>query len=602
MNNEELCWKADKISMADDKLKQSDEELRKMLLSQEGEIFGLIKVPKPIASALTVVLPKIMQGVTQKAKPLVTKGATALASSLLSTSSDQAQRIGELTGRGFEFTFPYLRNIGEFVGTSKKSRQQNAALNSWLAPMAQANKTSGNSGGLFNDGFSGNRMVANARGIISSATRRNLLINTTGLGSTLMQNVTAEMGQNIERDRTATTPRKGNNDKDAASAASAASDKLEARIRQHKMLDTYGTLATGALEEGIKATGAPPDPLKMIEGTSLGMVRKLVDFMRTAGVDCQKIDDHKIDQIADMVKNIYQKYQKEQGRGEIPSHSMNEAAAIIAQNLVRGDLSPLSLVNVIGKDELLDNTKLEFVAQDKMLAVLAKEMQILPRSSTINVQAFLNSQVYGLGDVANHVKSTDKDERALASITLPTGVLMKAGMKKADIFKLREQLTSSDMGNIFTVIANSLETLSAADLQKNYGFTADTNKFIVRHAQEGPIDYTQMSPDERNTVNHIIAAVTMGLPSAKVQEIIARSKELPPIDSIASPDQAEEASPPGKSIMEQYGLKDKQRPAEWVELDSIKNRQQDKPLARGPAASHTDHVNSRPRGASVALS
>ncbi|HEU5046746.1 MAG TPA: hypothetical protein VFT64_02780 [Rickettsiales bacterium] len=583
--------------MADDKLTKDEEELKKVLLNQDGEIFGLIKVPATLASALNFVLPRIMQGITQKTKPFVTKGTTALASSLLSAPPDQAQRIGELTGRGFEFTFPYLRNISEFIGTGKKGRQQNATLNNWLAPIAQANKASGNSSGLFNNGFSGNKMVASARGIINSSTRRNLMINTTGLSSTLMQNVTAEMGQNIARDQSA-SPRKGNADKDSVSASS---DKLEARIRTHKMLDTYGTLVTGALEQSIKATTAPPDPLKVIDGTSLGMVRKLVDFMRTEGVDCQKIDDHKVGQIADKVKDIFQKFQKEQGRGEIPSHSMKEVADIVAQHLVRGDLSPLSLINIIGKEELLDKTKLEFVSQDKINEVLVKETQILPRSATINVQAFLNTQVYGLGDVANHVKSSDKDERALASIVLPTGVLMKAGMKKADIFKQREQLTSSDMGNIFTVIANSLETLSAADLQKNYGFTADTNKFIVRHAQEGPIDYTQMSPDERNTVKHIIASVTMGLPSAKVQEIIARSKELPPIDSMVAPEQAEEAAP-GKSIMEQYGIKGKERPEEWVELDSIKNRPQNNPLARGPAPSHADHVNSRPRGASVALS
>lgn len=553
--------------MADDEIDQK--QLTNFVVDKKsGKIFGFIPLPEPLSSIAVTIIPRAIQAISEGGKPYIEKALSAFALSL-KMPDEQAKKIGRSGATAFAYAIPFLGNASEFISTLRQSRKNEKDLHKLVSPALPRN--SGLSRIFGNSSTSGNKMVAYARGVIKKDTSRNLNMNTASLAPSVLNSYITRINDSIK------SLRRGSGTPSPTGEARSTDDLIKALEKRHSMLKDYGLLVAGGLNTGVQKAGSLPDPMKTIrEKTSLGTVLALQEYMRTCGVDCKKLSESTIEKIQKQVVEAFQQFQHEQGRGAIPSHSMNEVAGFITQHLVHGDLSALSLINIIGKEELLNKTKLEFTSAEHIQEVIEKETRAFPRSATIDVPKFLEGKSFTLQDISTHARSRDAEERKITAWLFPTGVLLRAGMKKEEIYKQRDAVTPSEIANLFTVVANEIENLSEADLKKAYEFGPEINKFIVQCAQDPKaIDFALQSADETEKVKRILSSILMGEPSDRVQALITASRELPErsLESDAAEEELEpESKTAGKSIRDKYGIKDrreaikqKEKPEKWAD-------------------------------------
>ncbi|MEI6730622.1 MAG: hypothetical protein WCL30_05120, partial [Pseudomonadota bacterium] len=487
--------------------KQADALLKEFINKKDGKILGM-QIPEPFASMATFFLPRIKGKISSIGEEPVRNAVTNLLTSA-KVNPELAAKIGQFSGRGFAYGFPYITNIFDLYDTSSIHRENKHKLHQKLEPLLNANIAAKNEGilgsvkGIFSEAYAGNKMLEGAFGVISDNTYHNLKRDACSLGSTAVNNVATYLKPD-----------------DGQSASQAANDPEKKflgidRESAYKFLNDYGTEISGALEAGAKATMKRPDPMKIIQDRSLGSVFYIQEYMRTHEIGSVGNNPSKqeISQINAKVIEAFQKFQGEEKHGAIPSHRMNEVANQITEQLVYGDMHPLSLINIIGNQSLLNESKNGLVNSEIVQEVIAKEIAIFSKGATVNVTEFMSELNYTIDDVKHDINSGDKDRAALVTILHPESVLLAAGMKKTEINELRGHISNRALADMLSVVIDDLAQQPNRDLQDK-GYSKDAIGFIHQLAGQ---------PDEVfNAIENNITRESLLMPLLQLSSELSR--------------------------------------------------------------------------------
>jgi len=469
------------------------------VMSKDGRVLGgLMQVPESLAVVIRGLQPIIKEKLADVSEKPVATAVTAIAKAA-HVSDATAHKAGDMTAKVVKnVVLPYVDNIGD-VGTSVKiHREKRKALLAELAPLLNANmeakKGKGVVGaitGVFDRGYSDNKMVEAGLKAITDETYANLTKDAVNTIPSVVVNYTQHLKGRLE---TATA----NNDQ--AEVAS-----INKSLENNKLW--LGGAGVSAEELGKHLANKSDDKFSQ---TSLNKVRELQEYIRGNNLDGldRLVSDSAVAQVADRVADIFQTYQKEQGHKAIPSHRLKDVSQAIAEELVGGELHALSLVNIIGKDRLLTESKDGLASADKVKTVLKDEISHFSKASTITAQEYLDGAGYTMDDVKAHLSSKDKDVRAMVAVLHPDSVLLEAGAKKDEIKEMRSHVSKKMMEGVYSAVLNGLNQQSAEQLE-TLGLDRRDMKYLEEHEGQ-PIQAELRNKANEAHVKKIVAKALMG--------------------------------------------------------------------------------------------
>lgn len=505
---------------ADAMREHSARQLENTIASEDGSLLGgLVTLPEPLAIALRGFLP-LLSGKLATFIHEPARGAfTSVAKSL---GAKNAEAVGGAMAKGTALAVPYVTNALDFVGTGRQHVKERNELLATLEPLLSANKEAHKTGGvknamsaMFDNGYADNKMVQHALGEIKKRTYSRFTMDAVRVVPTFIVNY----GSGIEA-RLSDEFHKHPDQRDEG--------LIEDLKRKHERVDLW-TTGSGGLAEGLnqyakkKANASASD-------TSLDKVLQLQQFIRDNALDSPNsiASGTDVSGVAARVEEVFQTFQKEQGYTHIPTHRMQEAAKIIAKELVEGDLHALSLVNLVGNEKLLNDRKDGLVSSEKIASVLKQETDRFSKNAAITSEDFLKDRPFSLDDVKAHVLSKDKDERALAAVLVPDATLIEAGMKREDIKPLRDHFSRKVQEGVFTAVIASLSQQTDEQLAEK-GFSRESILFVREHdpRQEGAetIHHAMKTRASAQAAKDVVLEELMGEPSQKWQSYIASVKQ-----------------------------------------------------------------------------
>jgi len=176
-------------------------------------------------------------------------------------------------------------------------------------------------------------------------------------------------------------------------------------------------------------------------------------------------------------------------------------------------MHPLSLINIIGNQSLLNESKNGLVNSEIVQEVIAKEIAIFSKGATVNVTEFMSELNYTIDDVKHDINSGDKDRAALVTILHPESVLLAAGMKKTEINELRGHISNRALADMLSVVIDDLAQQPNRDLQDK-GYSKDAIGFIHQLAGQ---------PDEVfNAIENNITRESLLMPLLQLSSELSR--------------------------------------------------------------------------------
>jgi len=513
---------------SEDKNELGEEHAQKILsgiVNDKGYVAGLFRLPEPFFTMYKVAEPRIQQWLAEAGEPRISSAARAAAIALKIPNPDT---MGQWAGYLFKKGFPFLTDIGNVWRTGQIHRENKKQVLEELAPLLAANKNQ-NSGGvvggitnLFLGGYEGNEMVQYALKLVTKETYKNLTQN----AASIIPRSVQLYGQHI------------NEQLKAAGKMGAENQPANIEELQKKadFVENWGLPLSGAMEQGAAKAIKGASCHSLIRQSSLGVVMDLKEYVRQQELDRPEAqgDRYQLTHVAELVEEAFQRAQKEQGRHVIPTKRMKDAARLIAEELVNGNMQVLSLVNIIGKKELLNSKGDGLISDDKIRDALAKEMDIYSKGSAIDVDAFMKELNYSLDDIKRHLQSKDKDEQALVVLLHPDAVLIAAGMKKEDIAEYRKHISGRMADGVFgTLIDNLGSKYDNAGLEE-MGFDRQSIQFIRSHEGDPQaIAYALKDAREKTQVVEIARTALMGAESSEWRDLIEKSRTAGKTDAAA---------------------------------------------------------------------
>lgn len=469
------------------------------VMSKDGRVLGgLVQVPESLAVVIRGIQPIIKEKLADVSEKPVASAVTAIARAAR-VSDAAAVKAGETTAKVVKnVVLPYVDNIGDVAATVKIHREKRKALMADLAPLLSANleakKGKGVVGaitGVFDHGYSDNNMVESALKAITQETYSNLTRDAVNTIPSAVVNYTQHLKTKLD---TAT-----------AAGDMAEVNSINKALENNKLW--LGGAGVSAEELGKHLANKSEDKFSQ---TSLNKVLELKEYIRSNNLDGldRLVSDGAVAQVADKVADIFQTYQKEQGHKAIPSHRLKDVSQVLAEELVGGDMHALSLVNIIGKDKLLTESKDGLASAEKVKAVLKEEVSHFSKSSTITAQEYLDGAGYTLDDVKAHLGSKDKDVRALVAVLHPDSVLLEAGAKKEEIKDLRAHVSRKMSEGVYSAVLNGLNAQSTEQLEA-LGLDRRDLKYLEEHEGQ-PIQAELRNKANEAHVKKIVAKALMG--------------------------------------------------------------------------------------------
>lgn len=532
----------------------TQEDLQQFARSAMGDgntkLFGLIPLPKFLYATAIALLPAAIEEFTGLGAKQISQGVTKAGTKL---GVNNADRIGTMSGKGFSLLFPYVRNIGDVYGTVKTHRENTRWLHQQVATLTAANMAARSNGvvgkitgkllhpGVGNDG---NKMLAYASGLIRKGTMNNLTMDSINVAPSILTNLKMRTAAKFEElEKTASFNPEG--------------DQAKVLDTRKKVLSWvikgFGPLSAAA--EG-ELTRFSDNPQATIAATSLGTVLAIEEYMRREGIGTPKYEPNVTDvrEVAQMVADAFQKYQREQHYAPLPTRPLQETAQLIAENLIEGDMHALSLINIIGKEQLLDGKKSSFISKDKIQEVIAKETTVLSKTSTLDVEAYMNDRDYTLDDIKAHLQSSNADEKALVVLLHPAPVLKAAGLKQNQIDDLQNHLSTRLTENMFVAVIGGLDRKSDSELQ-DMGYNRHDVQFIREAAQDPELLIEALhTAAGQEKVKNVVGNAVMGESAGGEywQDLVTKSKNMPeptsPDHEPNGPHGKKDRSPTGASL------------------------------------------------------
>lgn len=507
------------------------------VVSQSGEVLGgLMKLPGPLAVVVRGFQPYLVGKLADIGEEPVKNFATRVAQRV---GAANPEAIGHKFGRGAALVLPYTLNVAGVVTTARRHMEERKELFDALAPLLEANKEAHKSQGgslaalkgLFDSGYSDNKMVSTALQNV----RKNTFTRLTRNAADLLPSFAVNYSTHAEgRLRQAYESEAGRQE----------IATLEKKVKDADML----RLVSGNVVEGLGLYFEGKRGRNPLAETSLGKVFELHEFIRANDLDSPNsvASSGAVEQVAGAVEDIFQTFQKEQGRRNIPSHRMRDAAHVIANEIVAGDLNSLSLVNIVGQEKLLNANKDGIVSTEKIGAVVKAETKYFSKSSTITSEEFLQNANYTLGDVKTHLQSKDMDERSLTVLLHPDSVLLEAGATKDEIKGMREHLSSRMVEGVATALVEALAKKPDEQLM-DAGFTREDLVFIREHNGPGAesITHAMQSRAGVEQVKSIARNALMGEESTTWRDVIAAGRASAKQEDKAVPEKSDGSPPRG---------------------------------------------------------
>ncbi len=474
---------------------QQAESLMGAIQSSNGRVLG-IKLPEPFPSLWDVFSGRALQFISDS-------GGKAAGDFVASaTRSGAAGRAVEL---GLTYGLPHVPQAVGLAMLAKEHKANRAVVLDPLESLLKAN-ISADQKMLFNNGYSGNKMVEYALGRVTEGTYQ-------GLKFLAVDSVTA-----VKNNATSFLDKK--NDE-----LSNKEQKALGLLQSDWSNDLVGTARLG-----IKKTLKSINVEEALDNTSLGKVYGLEEIIRRGGLDSPNTvaSSEDVNAVAEKVSEIFQAYQKEQKHRHIPTHRLQEVSKAIAKELIEGDLHALSLVNLVGNERLLNDKKDGLVSGEKLAEVITKEIKTFSKNSAITSEDFLkNHDTFTLDDIKAHIQSKDVDERALTAVLVPESVLMETGVKKETIEAWKKHLSAKMQEAVFGAVVTGLAQQSDEQLAEKK-FSREAVMFIREHdqSQQGAesIEHAMKTRATAEAVKDVVLTELMGEPSQKWQSYIANVK------------------------------------------------------------------------------
>jgi hypothetical protein len=488
------------------------EQLAGAVVSKDGDVLGgLFKLPKPLRIMFQLFLPDVKEKISKIGGAQVTKLVEAGAEAL-HVPAAEAQKIAKGAGLATAYIVPYIDNIGDLNKTRKIHDENKKALLADLAPLLVANRTcekKGITGGRWSSGYEGNRMIERAMQAVNSITYHNLATDATNAISNATVNYTTHIENKLAAAKTAT---------DGKAVA-----HLEKTLTN---LDNWGRKAGGAVQMGAQEYAQSGELKETIGKLSFGGVLEIRDYLHSNELDGVKKsgeNDYHVDEVARMVESTFKQFQQEGGNRPLPSQRLHDVSTKLAKQLVDGDMSYLSLFNIIGKGELLNDKQNGFVGNEKIEHILRKETGMLNKSTTLDVDDFLSKNNYTSDDLKGRLQTKDVDERALVVMLNPEPVLLKAGMKKEEIDQLRSHGAERVVEKMIVPMIASLSAIPEEELRKK-GYD-DEDLALLRNLENAEAVKNAMSGrDHGEGMKGVLRKGIMGQDSAYWQELIQKGK------------------------------------------------------------------------------
>ena len=502
-----------------------DKEQADMLLSaafnsDDGTVFGF-QMPEPFLSFFTAFKQDINDFLTKTGAPTIKNAVTKMAIAA-KVSPELAEKIGDYSGIGFAHGLPYLSNIFDFRKVAKDHKDNKKWLDDQLSTFINAHSPKnegiiGNITGMFSGGYAGNKMLDTANGFIANNTKQKLSRESVKLLPNLINNRTTYIREKIESSGVV----------DESGEKSESNLDIGKHEKELKFLTGWGNKIAGVLGIGINKMMKSESPKNLINKSSLGMVLKIQEYMRQNEIgERGSPSNSEVSQITNMVANVFQQFQKEQGHPAIPSHRMNELAKQISEELVFGDMQPLSLIDLIGKETLLNEQKNGVVNSERAKDIISAEIAIFSKGSTVNVTEFMGEQNHELEDIKSHLASENKDMRAMVTILYPQSVLVAAGLKPQEISELRDHLSNEVIASMFSVVIDDLAQRPKLELQ-DMGFSTEAINSVRRY-KDRPEEIAEVIANEssvRKGLENIVRAGAGGQDCTYWQDLVAQTHE-----------------------------------------------------------------------------
>lgn len=476
--------------------------LGRVVKSNDGRVLGM-KMPEPFPSLWDVFSGRALQALSD--------GGGKTAGKLVAKAT-HSEAAGKATENAITYGIPHIPQAVQLGGIARRHKENRSIVLEPLAPLLAANK--GSAGKHFDSGYSGNKMVEYALGKVTADTYQ-------GLKGVAVDSTTAIVNNATSYLKRAENP----------------SEKGQKALGF--INNGWGNDLVGTARLGIKKTIKNIDVEQVVGETSLGKVRDLAEDIRVdLGSSHGAASASAVQAVAEKVENIFETYQKEQGHKHIPTHRMREVSTMLAEQLVSGDLHALSLVNIIGKEQLLTDKKDGFVSSEKIAGVVKKELEIFSKDSAITSQDFLDGKSFSLDDIKTHLQSKDKDERALVAILVPESVALEAGAKKEELKDYREHISAKLQEGIFAAVVNGLATQSDEQLSKK-GLSDEAIAFVRDHQEQGAesIGHALHRRTGKDHLEEIAGAALIGEDSGKWRTIITEGRSLAAGKPAANDDQ-----------------------------------------------------------------
>ena len=502
--------------MVDEIGKDNAEQITRQLVNEKDKtIFG-IQVDPVLFYTLNPFVPRIKNIISHTGEPYIKSSVVSLALAA-KVPEATAQKVGEVAGRAFTYVFPYIPNLIDLKKTASIHKKNKEWLDDEIKVIIDAHSNKGegiigNITNVFSGGYS-NKMVDYAYGIISSDTTHNIKKDFLRMAPNLVNNAYSYAEEKIK-----------SIDGESEGQVVTPNNEVDRYKKALKFLD-IGKEVAGGLDTAADKLMERESPKSFISKSSLGMVLRLKEYMRQHEIDGSRTTSNsEISQVTNMVAATFQQFQKEQGNPAIPSHRMNELARQITDELVFGDMQPLSLIDLIGKENLLNEQKNGVVNSEKAKDVISAEIAIFSKGSTVNVNEFMGEQNHELEDIKSHLASENKDMRAIVTILYPQSVLVAAGLKPQEISELRDHLSNEVIASMFSVVIDDLAQKPKLELQ-DMGFSTEAINLVKRY-KDRPEDISELianEPSARKGLENIVRAGIGGQDNTYWQDLVAET-------------------------------------------------------------------------------
>jgi|GEM_PF-3857994 len=418
--------------------KEQAEKIASGMISAEGELLG-IPVPKEALLAISPFLNKLVSVASEHGAKFIEQHLGGLLQSL---NVSQAQPIAKYTGLAFAYALPFAGNIGQVVKTARQHNENYNEFIKSIAPVLEAhNKADGTNMFSINAMFCKckpeNAMIAHSTNILNEYSIGRCKQNVANLPNAILQTLLTTVKNNLA------DVRHGKN-QDPNADKQVQIDKL---TKTSNLLEDWGGafvgMVTGFFGAGVKVN----DPEKAIAASAMGSVSKIETYIKTNGLTTlsRPAERSELDELTKLVKETFERFQKEQNETAWSKPVLEKISALVASELIEGELAAPSLIYLIG-DRKFNDLPEKYAHKKTMLAgddekeikaelaswlkshvqeIVQEETKIFSKGTLVDVDAFMKNVSYDLATIK------DYDEYAIAFH--PRSVLLAAGLSEEEI-------------------------------------------------------------------------------------------------------------------------------------------------------------------------